>query len=278
MEGLDPDRGEDIRTAALKLMDALGIDLDPPRAGATGRRRHVRDKLEEDVIEDLAEPEKNVEQAATCPTLVNAPLNFQLQGLDPSHAYLKERELTSETISYFGLGYCARGLMQGRIAIPLHDDRGQLVGYAGRLVDDSLIDSDHPKYLFPSARQREGKRYEFRKSLLLYNDFQVAGRQSDLIVVEGFASVWWLWQQGYANTVALMGSDCSEEQSKLVLAKVEIDGRIWLMPDGDDAGRHCAESMLSRLAPYRFVRWIKLAKDHQPTDHSAADLQAMLSI
>ena len=78
-------------------------------------------------------------------------LNFELQGLDPSHAYLKERGFTTETIAYFGLGYCSRGLMQGRIAIPLHDEHGLLVGYAGRLVDDREIDEDNPKYRFPSG-------------------------------------------------------------------------------------------------------------------------------
>jgi DNA primase len=278
MQGLDPDRGEDIRTAALTLTESLGIETDSPRIRANGKHRKVQSRNQLPESEDHAGAEKNVEQAATCPTLVNAPLNFELQGLDPSHAYLKERGLTSETIAYFGLGYCSRGLMQERIAIPLHDERGLLVGYAGRLVDDNRIDEDHPKYRFPSAREREGKRYEFRKSLLLYHHFQIAGRTEDLIVVEGFPSVWWLWQQGYPNVVGLMGSDCSEEQAKLILAKVEIDGRIWFMSDGDEAGVRCAHSMFEQLSPYRFAKWVKLKNGQQPTDCTSEDFQAMLSI
>jgi hypothetical protein len=47
----------------------------------------------------------------------------------------------------------------------------------------------------------------------------------------GFPSVWWLHQHGYKDVVAIMGSDCSEEQAKLILEHVEFDGRIWIMSE-----------------------------------------------
>jgi DNA primase len=260
-------------------MDVLGVDCDPPPGGA--QRTHRRGKYRahdhvDDELEAETDADTNAEQATACRTLVNMPLNFQLQGLDASHPYLKERGFTEQTIAHFGLGYCARGLMQGRVAIPLHDEQGQLVGYAGRIVDDSLIDEDHPKYLFPSTREREGKRYEFRKSLLVYHDQGIPDNQPELIVVEGFASVWWLWQLGYRNVVALMGSDCSVEQAKLIIAKVPPQGRIYLLPDSDNAGHRCAQSMLYQLAAQRWVHWVKLGKDGQPTDCSANQLQSLL--
>jgi DNA primase len=64
----------------------------------------------------------------------------------------------------------------------------------------------------------------------------------------------------------------------MILAKVEIDGRIWLLPDGDEAGARCAHSMLDQLSPYRFVRWVKLKDGKQPTDCTVEDFQAMLSL
>jgi hypothetical protein len=39
------------------------------------------------------------------PIVVNAPLDFELKGLDADHQYLRNRGFTSETIRYFGLGY-----------------------------------------------------------------------------------------------------------------------------------------------------------------------------
>jgi hypothetical protein len=49
----------------------------------------------------------------------NAPLKFRLDRLERSHPYLLEqRGLTPETIVDFGIGFCAKGMMADRIAIP----------------------------------------------------------------------------------------------------------------------------------------------------------------
>jgi len=64
-------------------------------------------------------------------TLTNVPLRSSLP-LDPSHPYLAERGVRADVIEQFGLGYCDRGIMRGRIAIPIHDEAGQLIAYAGR--------------------------------------------------------------------------------------------------------------------------------------------------
>ena len=52
----------------------------------------------------------------------NAPLKFRLDKLERSHPYLLEqRGLTPETIVDFGIGFCAKGMMADRIAIPIHN-------------------------------------------------------------------------------------------------------------------------------------------------------------
>ena len=114
--------------------------------------------------------------AKNLPVIVNPPLDFELQNLDTEHPYLNGRGFMPETIEHFGLGYCNRGLMTGRVVIPLHDPDDQLVGYAGRLVDDGPVSEYNPKYKFPSSREREGKLLEFRKSLLVYNANRLTGR------------------------------------------------------------------------------------------------------
>jgi DNA primase len=165
--------------------------------------------------------------------------------------------------------------MQGRIVIPLHDPQGRLIGYAGRLVDDTKIDAEHPRYLFPSSREREGKVYEFRKSLFLYNLERIARPVDELAVVEGFASVWHCWQNRVAQVVSLMGASCSVEQAKLIVDRVSPSGRVWVMSDADEAGERCAASVLAQVAPFRDCRWAKL-ESGQPTDLSADALLALL--
>ena len=195
--------------------------------------------------------------------------------LDPDHPYLLERGFTPQTIQYFRLGFCNRGLMKGRIAIPLHDVDGQLVGYAGRLTQDDEISASNPKYRFPSSRERKGTILEFKKSLLLYNAHRIAGPVDNIFVVEGFPACWWLWQADYQNVVALMGADCSDAQAEIIVDLVKPDGKVWAVSDGDPAGIQCAMSILAKVAPHRFVRWVKLQPDEQPTDVPADELVAL---
>ena len=54
------------------------------------------------------------------------------------------------------------------------------------------ITEDNPRYRFPGKRERDGKLFEFRKTLFLYNGFRIKAPVDDLIVVEGFTGVWWL--------------------------------------------------------------------------------------
>jgi DNA primase len=275
MEGLDPDDGQALRKAALMAAERFGgnATLTASRCHSTNAEA-LRPAVSE-TPKEIDRAQNNAERGATRPAIVNAPLDFELKALDFEHPYLKERGFTPETIAHFRLGYCSRGIMQGRIVIPLHDATGKLVGYAGRLVDDSAISDENPKYRFPGARERAGKVYEFRKSLFLYNAF-AAGRCKDMIVVEGFPSVWWLWQHGHANVLALMGSDCSEEQANLIVQSTHTDGRVWIMPDGDEAGERCARSLLAQVSRQRFVHWVNLKAGQQPTDCTAEKINALL--
>jgi DNA primase len=218
------------------------------------------------------EPESNL------PVVVNAPLDFELKGLDRKHPYLLNRRFLQETIDHFGLGFCSRGLLKNRVAIPLHDHAGKLVGYAGRVVDDATISEDNPRYRFPGKRDRNGTLYEFRKTLFLYNGFRIKAPVDDLIVVEGFTGVWWLHQNRLPHAVGTMGSDCSEKQAELIVSLVKPNGRVWIAPDGDKAGERYAQTLLSLISPHRFVRWVKMAADKQPTDLSGEQLKTRFSV
>jgi DNA primase len=261
MEKADPKDGTALREVALELQKRFCPEIEnapkpkaaqstPPKAEAIKER----------------------------PTVVNAPLDFELKGLDAKHPYLLNRRFTQETIDRFGLGFCSRGMLKDRVAIPLHDHDGKLVGYAGRVADDKAIAEDNPRYRFPGERERDGKVFEFRKTLFLYNGFRFKTPLDDLIVVEGFASVWWLFQNGLPHTVATMGADCSERQAELIVSLVKPTGRVWMMPDGNEAGERCALAIFRQVSPQRFVRWGKLTDDKQPTDLSAAQLKTSFTM
>jgi DNA primase len=208
--------------------------------------------------------------------IVNPPLDFQLKHLDPRHPYLPGRGFSPETIDHFGLGFCGKGLMKDRIVIPLHDPAGQLIGYAGRVVDDAAIGEENPRYRFPSGREKDGVRYEFQKSAFLYNGFEVGGNLDELVIVESFTATWWLVQHGNIPVVAVMGASCSPEQGRLVTEMTASDGVVTILTDGDDAGVRCAQSIFTEVAPGRRVRWAKLSSARQPTDLTADELMQVL--
>lgn len=248
MEGGDPGNMDDFRSAALHL-----------------QRKYMTHAENESVPAKLSKAQEEAPREEPIGRrVINAPLDFALKHLDPSHPYVTERGLTPETIKRFGLGYCGKGLMKGRIAIPLHDSEGRLIGYAGRLVDDDVVSDEEPKYKLPGSRKKDDVVYEFRKSEFLFNGHRLTAPLHNLIVVEGFFGAMWLHQCGHPNVVALMGASCSERQGELLVELLAPDGRLWVMPDGDDAGAKCAIGVMAAVAPHRFVRWAKLDDGLQP--------------
>jgi DNA primase len=166
------------------------------------------------------------------------PLPFRLS-LDPSHPYLAGRGISPELAATFGLGYCSRGTMRGRICIPIHDQRGVLVAYTGRWASDELPEGV-PKYDLPR---------KFPKRRVLFNLHRVAGAEH-LVLVEGYWSVFRLHALD-APAVALMGRALSEEQEALL----QNSGvrTLTLFLDGDTPGRKATEELLPRLAGRFFV-------------------------
>lgn len=258
MKGVDPSDGDALRSVAVELQQKFCPQ------GTGGRKKAAAEK---------AAPQESRDS----PVKINEPLDFELKNLDHGHPYLATtRQFSLEIMQHFGVGYCSRGLLQGRIAIPMWNGEGKLLGYAGRVIDDATITEDNPRYKCPSRRERGGIIYEFRKSLFLYNGHRFKERTEDLIVVEGFPSVWWLTQHGFGRVVATMGADCSEEQAELISNLVTPDGHVWVMGDGDKAGVRFSQSVLEQVSPRRFVRWAKLADGRQPTDLSKDELKGVL--
>ena len=128
-------------------------------------------------------------------------------------------------------------------------------------------------YRFPGERKRDGTIFEFRKTMFLYNGFQIKAPVDNLIVVEGFTGVWWLDQNGLPSVVATMGADCSEKQAELIMSLVKPGGHVWIAPDGDKAGERHAQTLLTLISPHRFMRWVKMAESKQPTDLSREELK-----
>ncbi|MEK9797001.1 MAG: CHC2 zinc finger domain-containing protein [Alphaproteobacteria bacterium] len=190
----------------------------------------------------------------------NPPLDFALT-LDPEHPYLASRGLSRQTVDRFGLGFCNRGVMKGRICIPIHDAQGRLVAQAGRWPGSPR--QGEPRYRFPRG---------FRKSVELFNYHRVADAKH-LVIVEGFWSVFRLDALDVA-AVALLGCSLSEEQEALI-RRLAAD-RMTLLLDGDAAGRAATAQILPRLTRWRVVHAPNLPEGLEPDSLDEADLKAAI--
>ena len=66
-----------------------------------------------------------------------------------------------ELVELFGLGFCAKGSMAGRVCVPIENAEGELVAYAGRWTgSDAELPEGQDKYQLPKG---------FHKGLELYN-------------------------------------------------------------------------------------------------------------
>jgi DNA primase len=79
-----------------------------------------------------------------------------LRGIDSAHPYLATRGIQRATAEQFSIGfYRGSGIFGGRLVIPIHNERGELVAYYGRAVGGG-----QPRYRFP---------WEFPKSEIVFN-------------------------------------------------------------------------------------------------------------
>jgi len=189
----------------------------------------------------------------------NPPLRFTLP-LISEHSYLTRRRIERSTVRHFGIGYCNKGILDRRIAIPVHDENGRLVAYCGRSVT-----SQKPKYRFPKG---------FKKSLTVFNLHRAKTQNtSQLILVEGFFDAFRIHQAGLPNVVALMGSSISNIQIDLIQS---LHKNLVVLLDGDVAGRKGTKKIINAFRGKLPVTAKYLSNGIQPDDLKENELQKLL--
>ena len=140
---------------------------------------------------------------------------------------------------------------RNRLMFPIIDVRGNVIGFGGRVLDDSK-----PKYL----NSNETLIFNKRKNLFGMN-FAKKTKQPYIILVEGNVDVVTLHQFGFDNAVASLGTSLTEEQVTLLSRYTE---QVVLTYDGDEAGQRAAQRaipMLEKAGIQVKVLQMKDAKD-----------------
>ena len=116
---------------------------------------------------------------------------------------------------------------RGRIIFPIIDVRGNVIGFGGRVLDDST-----PKYL------NSPETMIFDKSRNLYGlNFARTSRKGNMILCEGYMDVIAMHQAGFTQAVASLGTAFTIGQAGLLKRYCE---EVLLAYDSDGAGVNAA--------------------------------------
>ncbi len=176
-------------------------------------------------------------------------------------AYLRRREVTSDSIKRFGIGFApdswttflsfarkkklsletlskaglissrSEGLsyfdrFRKRIIFPIHDPAGQVIGLGGRILGDR-----EPKYL----NSPQTPLFDKSKCLYGFNHARSAIRKKGFsLIFEGYMDVVIAHQYGIANAVASLGTSLTMEQARLLKSQAE---EVIIVYDADTAGQ-----------------------------------------
>jgi DNA primase len=177
---------------------------------------------------------------------------------EPARKYLVKRGFELEAVEPFELGYAPRALgfaeamatmgldqavmleagllaqrdngtvtprFRGRLLFPIHDLRGRVVGFGGRLLGPG-----EPKYL------NSPESPIFRKGATLYNLYAAKNtirKEASVIVVEGYFDVLRLVLAGVEHVVAPLGTALTSDQAALLR---RFTPQAVLLLDSDMAG------------------------------------------
>ncbi|RIZ65736.1 MAG: DNA primase [Methylococcales bacterium] len=146
---------------------------------------------------------------------------------------------------------------RNRIIFPIRDKRGRIIGFGGRVLDDTL-----PKYLNSPETPlfHKGNEVYGLHELLKKNP-----KPAQILIVEGYMDVISLSQFGINYAVAALGTATSLAHLNLLF---RFSTEIVLCFDGDKAGRNAAwkamEAVFLSLKDNRSCRIMMLPQNHDP--------------
>lgn len=121
--------------------------------------------------------------------------------LQSTHEAVQALGLSPETCDAFGAGYAAKGILRGRLAIPLHDKAGTLVAYCGQTVKNEV-----PFLSFPS---------NFDPHSLIFNAHRLEPG-GDLYLVQGPLGVLLAHENGTTNVISFLTDSIRSPQWEML--------------------------------------------------------------
>ncbi|MGL4914072.1 MAG: DNA primase [Romboutsia sp.] len=141
-----------------------------------------------------------------------------------SKGHTKEELIECGLINYKAESNKAYDKFRKRVMFPIFDYRGNVIGFGGRVLDDSM-----PKYL----NSPDTLLFNKRQNLYGLNFARKEIKDRTIVLVEGYMDLISVYQYGIKNVVATLGTALTDQQGMLI--KRYADTAI-ISYDSDEAG------------------------------------------
>lgn len=195
-----------------------------------------------------SDPEAEAEKLTPLP---EEDLSDYFQSIAPKSdagRYLLKRSIAYPSWERWGLRWHERSR---RVAIPVRDYKGRLLGITGRSID-------------PRSKRPWMHSLGFRRDYVLLGEHLIQPHERTGIAVEGHFDTIYLRALGYA-AVGVMGSYVSPYQ---VLQFRRFFDRVIIFRDGDEPGIKAAERWREALAPHMPVAVPPVVEGRDPDEYS----------
>ena len=188
-------------------------------------------------------------------TIKEFEIGLSLESKNDLTKLLSSKNYDLVTLNRIGLSSDDHDVYNDRIMFPLQDVSGKVVGFSGRIYKEN----GQNKYL--NTKETD----IFKKGEMLYH-YHIAREEcrekKSVIVMEGFMDVIRASTIGIKNTIALMGTALTKEQTNLLK---RLSNNIILCLDGDPPGQHATLSIGNALLEQGLeVKVIKLPDPEDP--------------
>lgn len=165
------------------------------------------------------------------------------------------RGISVKTLKEFGVFYTDQDEeLADRIILPIKDIRDKYTAFVGR----HTLSSGNPRYLIRPVN-----------AVVSMYPAKLPEHPSKIVLVEGVFDLLNLWDKGMHNVVCTFGTSklYNDTAAKLLPYKVMGVEKIFILFDGDDAGRTAAEKSKPLIEECGFtVEIIKLPDEMDPGD------------
>ena len=156
-----------------------------------------------------------------------------------------------------------------RIMIPIHDERGELIAFGGRVLDEA----QQPKYLNTSQTAL----YDKGRTLFnLHRARKGIHEAKHAVLMEGYFDAITAWQSGVPNVVTTSGTALTEHQVRLLKRET---AELVLAFDRDDAGRTATQraiELASRSGIH--IKVVRVPQGKDPDDYLRAHPQGWAAL